>query len=274
MGVYQGDLDMIEPFSLKNFQGALHFIESPAQSLVTLSKEDFPNTMSIDEIIWIVDGEETSVNNLQINEPGNYNVCAEVHFYGGAVSTLCNEVIVGYHTNANCRIRHFINANNSLKVWIDEESSSIGSIDWYVDGSKVSDELILEMSVDQNGHHVMAEINFTNGAVRRKSILVDGSQGGHFIDDFSYMEEVSSNEIRWDYGVLIQVKKNGKLYSTLGANNSDSNVQVMDLEYFGLNDQGKHVYICEAQVNAVVKDVGGSELLPLTFKTKFGLEMN
>jgi hypothetical protein len=274
MGVYQGDLDMNEPFSLKNFQGALHFIETPTEPLAVLSKNDFPNTMSIDEIVWFVDGEEESVNTLQINEPGKYQVCAEVHFYGGEVETLCNELLIGYYTNANCRIRHFINANNALKVWIDEESVSIGSIDWYVDGVKTSESVILEMQIDQNSHKIMAEINFTNGTVRRKAILVEGSQEGHFIDDFSHVEQAASNQMRWDYGVLVQVKKNGKLYTTLDADNSDSNVQVNDITYYGLNDQGKHVYKCLASVNCTVKDVLSGEILPLTFTTQFGLEMN
>lgn len=274
MGVYQGDMDMDEPFSLKNFQGALHFVQEPTQPLVSLSKEDFPNTMSIAQIIWFVDGIQTAVNNLQINEPGKYNVCAEVHFYGGDVSTLCNELLVGYYTNANCRVRHFINTNNDLKVWIDEESSEIESINWYLDGVKYSENETLELEIDQNGHHVLAEIKFSNGSVRRKTILVDGSQSGHFIDDFSYIEEASTNNIRWDYGVLITVKKNGKVYSTLGAENTDSNIQITEIKYFGQNDQGKHVYKCEAQVNAVVKEIAGSETLPLSFTTKFGLEMN
>lgn len=274
MGVYQGDMDMNEPFSMKNFQGTLHFIQASSQALVTLSKEDFPNTMNIDEIVWIVDGVETAVNNLQINEPGKYNVCAEVHFYGGAVSTLCNELLIGYHTNANCRIRHFINANNSLKVWVDEETSAISSIEWFIDGVEVSESALLEMVIDQNGHHIMAEIQFANGSIRKKTLWVDGSQVGHFIDDFSHVENAVTNDVRWDYGVLIQVKKNGKTYSTLGADNLDSSVQVTDIEYFGLNGQGKHVYKCEAQINAMVKDVNSSEVLPLTFTTQFGLEMN
>lgn len=274
MGVYQGDMDLNEPFSPKNFQGALQFIELPNQPLITLSKEDFPNTGSIDEIVWFVDGVESAINNLQINEPGKYAICAEVHFNGGSVSTLCNELLVGYHTNANCRIRHFINANNALKVWIDEETSEISSIDWFVDGVKVSEDPILEMPIDQNGHMVQAVINFTNGSTRKKTILADGSQIGHFIDDFSHAEDDALNDVRWDYGVLIQVKKNGKTYSTLGADNDDSNVQVTDIKYFGLNDQGKQVYKCEAQVNAMVKDVNGTEILPLSFTTKFGLEMN
>lgn len=274
MGVYQGDMDMNEPFSLKNFQGALHFIQAPTQSLISISKEDFPNAVSIEKIVWLVDGEQSAINTLQIEEPGKYQVCAEVHFYGGDVSTLCNELLVGYYTNANCRIRHFINANNLLKVWVDEATSTIESIDWYVDGIEASENNLLELQIDQNAHHVMAEIKFSNGAIRKKTIIADGSQLGHFVDDFSYVEESSSNQIRWDYGTLIRVKRNGKLYTTLGADNADSNIQVTDIKYYGLNDQGKQVYKCTAQVNAVVKDVASGEILPLSFTTVFGLEMN
>jgi hypothetical protein len=181
---------------------------------------------------------------------------------------------VGYYTNAQCRIRHFVNANNQLKVWVDEESSAIESIEWSLDGAKIAESNLLELTIDQNKHYIASVIYFKNGSTRRKTILVDGSQSGQFIDDFSHVEDEITNQIRWDYSVLIQLKRNGKNYTSLGASDEESTVQLIEIEYYGLNDQGKHVYKCEGLVNTFVKELSSGEIVPLSFTAKFGLELN
>jgi hypothetical protein len=273
MGIYNGDVDIVQPFSLKNFQGNLLFAEACISPLLTLSKNDFPNAQFINEVKWFIDGELAGVNSATISSPGKYNVCALVKFMDQTEATVCNEMIIGYNVNAHCRMHYFMNMQGQLKVWMDEASAPIEYIDWKVDGLASGNLDLLDIYVNQELHTIEAEVHFENGVVRKKSMVIDGSSNGKFIYDFSSLEQSVVNPIKWDYAIVLQVMKDGKLYSSLNADNSESQISITDFSYYGLNAQGKKVYKCIAQINAFLAENGSSTTKHFEGTTTFGVEI-
>ena len=274
MGVFQGDLDMTEPLSLENFQGSLAFAELPTEALVLLSKDQFGNAANMQEVNWYLDGTWAGVNEIEIMEPGKYEVCAEVKFYDQSISVLCNTLLVGYHLNASATVQHTISGQGVLNAWVSDYTEDVQSVKWFVDGENISSSMQLSTSISNSSHDVMAEITFSNGAIRQKRIVVDGASSNKHIGDFTTVEMGTSNQFNWDYKVVIRVVKDGKTYSTVDADNAKSEIELVDIVYFGKNSAGKDVYKCIGTVSANLKDEQSGELKEISFTTSFGLEMS
>jgi hypothetical protein len=273
MGIYNGDVDIVQPFSLKNFQGDMVFAASNTSPLLTLSKNDFPNAQLVNEVKWFIDGELAGVNTATISQPGKYNVCAQVKFYDQSEANVCNELLVGYHVNAHCRMHYFMNMQGQLKVWMDQASAPIEYINWKVDGLAIGSLDLLDIHVNQGLHSIEAEVHFENGVVRKKSMVIDGSSNGKFIYDFSSLEQSVVDPIKWDYAIVLKVMKDGKLYSSMNADNSESQISITDFSYYGLNAQGKKVYKCIAQINAFLAENGSATTKHFEGTTTFGFEI-
>jgi hypothetical protein len=131
----------------------------------------------------------------------------------------------------------------------------------------------LDTYVNQGSHTIEAEVHFKNGVVRKKSMVIDGSNQGKMIYDFSVLEQNVIDPTKWDYSIVLNIRKDGKLYSTLNTNNSDSQISITDISYYGQNAQGKHVYKCVGQINAMLSESGSSEVKHLQCSTRFALEL-
>jgi len=274
LGIHEGNIDLASLSDLNSFTGSLQFARIPSAPLLMLSKDLLPNSMMIDQIKWYVNGVFAGIDDVEIIYPGKYNICAEVIFYDGMQSTLCNEMIAGYHLNASYKLTHYLNQTGSLKVWLDEATESISSVDWLVDDVlHCQGEMLNIGEIGLKSHKITSRVTFTNGVIRTRSILVDGSLSGKFIEDFSIFEKEIINEVFWDYTVLIKYKKDGITYSTAEADNSNASIIVNDITYFGLNSSGNQVFKCNASVNCFVTNPSNGELLPLNFNTQLGVEI-
>jgi len=274
IGIHESNIDLEGAFSIQNLPTSLDFAALPSQPLAFLSKDLLPNSMFIQEVRWFINGVFSGVNDVEIIEPGKYNVCAEVKFLDETEATLCNDMILGFAVNASCKIRHILQSNGFLKVWLDESSTPIDHVLWYLDDVLVSENLSLDTTIDTDNHLVSANIYYQNGAHRKKSILVDGSLSGKLIDDFSVFENGSVSQMKWDNSVILKVKKNGLVYSSTAADNTSSSIQLLSLSYYGKNSAGKDVYKCIASVIVNVREGQSGAVLPLNFTTTFGLEMH
>jgi hypothetical protein len=274
IGFHEGNIDLDGPFNVQTFPMNLKFAALSSQPLAILSKDLLPNSMFIEEVKWYINGVFTGVNDVEIIEPGKYNVCAEVEFNDGSEATLCNEMILGFAVNASCKMRHVLQSNGNLKVWLDAYSTPVDHVLWHVDDTLIGESMNLNTNIDHQNHLISAEIYYMNGAHRKKSILVDGSLSGKLIDDFSVFENGSVSQIKWDHSVVLKVKKNGLVYSSVGADNTASSIQLLNLSYYGKNSAGKDVYKCIASVSANVREVQAGSILPIEFTTTFGLEMH
>jgi len=272
MGFFNGNIDMNSSSLTNELTEDIFFANQPVAPLLTISKEDFPNSSLISSINWSLNGIVVAQDNLVITEPGRFLVGAKVNFFDGTSATIENELIVGYHRNVFSQLRHFMGQNGNLKAWIDENTSELQAIKWYLDGQLVSTELILETIVSPYGHKLTAVIDFVNGTHRTKTIWVDGSSQGKFIDDFSSFENLSS-PIEWDFKSKITFKYNGQTYTSLSVNNQQSTFEVLGVQYYSTSTQGKPIYKILANINCMMKNTVSNEVLPLNAMTTFAIEI-
>lgn len=271
LGFFNGDIDMDQASMTDAIVQGILFANQSQLPLLTITKDQLPNSSLINSINWYVDGVNVSQNTVSFLEPGKFNVGAKVNFYDGTSATIYNDVIVGYNRNVNCQLRHFLGQNGHLQAWVDEYSQDISSVKWYLDDGLVSNEVKLDTTVDGYGHKVAAEITFVNGAKRTRTVWVDGSLNGKFIDDFASFEANSTN-VQWDFKTKLTFKKDGKAYTTLTANNQLSEFEVLDFAYYSTSSQGKPIYKILATIDCFVKDIATNEVLPLDATITFAVE--
>ena len=180
---------------------------------------------------------------------------------------------MGYVRNANFRMRHYASQTGELNLWLDDVLGSIETVNWFIDGEQVSKSTEYSGNISPAEHLVTVDVQFENGAHRTKSMMIDGTVSGHFIDDFTGFEQSIQNVIKRDYNWVVKVRSNGLEYSSLFADNSSSVLDIQNVEYYGLNSNGKKVYKIQASVNGLVRKLGTTEDQPISFNTTFGLEI-
>lgn len=274
IGIYDGNLDQNNVTTVGVIKQSNDWAWSVGQDLVIFSKGMFPNHHMINQITWTIDGAFAGTNTVKISEPGVYNVCAHVLFNDGTSGILCNDIIVGFVRNANFRMRHYASQSGELNLWLDEVQGTLSTISWYIDGELVSKSQEYSGNISSDQHLVTVEVNFTNGTQRIKSMVVDGTVSGHFIDDFTGFEQCIQNVVKRDYNWKINARWNGINYSSVYADNSNSTITVNDMTYYGLNSNGKKVYKLDVTVDGKVRRIGTTADESITFNTVFGLELS
>lgn len=274
MGIYDGLIDIPGHEAVNSLPSDHHFSRKAATPVVVLSKEAFPNVDVIHEVVWSVSGfASDSLNTMTIMEPGKYQVCANIMFIDMTSEVLCAEMILGYERHANVNIKHFLNQNGTLTAWVEDPQVAIEKVEWFLD-----DVLIAEASqfaydsLSTDNHILRAQINFENGAKRTKTMIVDGSLSGKFIDDLTFFESSTLSLLYRDFNVKLKLEENGITYASDIANNSFNTVSFTDVSYYGKDADGNSVYKVKAHVVATVHDVqnvNGSR--DLEFDTTFGI---
>jgi hypothetical protein len=273
MGVFNGNIDLPQELLADNLPSELQFAALAPQPAFELSKQMFPNSNYIEQIKWYVNGTYAGTNSVVIHEPGKYTVCAEVSFVSGNEGMVCNELIIGYQKHASSILRHFVSPGGDLQVWIEEQDVPVASVKWYFDDEFVSDDLKLIDEIDDEIHVVKAEVTYANGVVRSKSVLLDGTACGSYLDDFSIFENDPVGLFR-DYAITLTVRKDGAEFTSIDTQNSQANFQVMDLSYFGKNTAGKAVFKISAQVECMLRNNSNGQIVPFSGNIEFGIEVD
>jgi len=267
--ILDGKLDFPNLHFQSELDGELSFLSMDSLSLAHISRDDFPNAESITQIKWFVDGVFKGINNLDILEPGMYNVCASVTFDDGITESVCNQMIIGYQKSAFATLKHYVDPQGFVHAWIDSGLNEVSSIKWSIDGIEVCYDPTLIRYVSSQIHRITADITFANGVRRVRNVLTDGSSDGRFFDDFTLYENLSKCSDK-DFNVSLIVKHNGQVYSTETTNNQTSSFEITDIKYFGLDGTGNKVYTVRANVNCLVRNDLGDEL-PFEGTINFGI---
>ena len=271
LSIFDGSIDQPNHKPLTSIPNQPIFAHQSGAPLAELTKNIFPNAALINHIAWSIDGSLVAMDSFNITEPGKYNVCANVEFFDGTSAELCNDLIVGYKKSANARLLHYLNPEGALSVWIETYSQPINKVRWFIDGVETSNDLKLTEIIDDTMHTIMAEIQFVNGTVRKKSMLVDGALSGKFITDFTAIESQIAALTNRDYNLRLRVFQDGKVFSSVNTNNASSEVEITEVKYYGLNDLGQEVYKLTANVVAKVAEFQGSQAKDVEFTTTFGI---
>ena len=274
IGIFGGDFD-IQNTTLPDFspQSEVSFAYvAPQPPMLVLSKDSLPNSEIINEVEWIVNGVVQPVlNNLVINSPGKYQICAHVTFTDMTESTLCNEMIVGFKQNASFELEFVMGQDHNLMAWIDPSIGTIQSVKWFQDGIEISNSSQLNKYIEDGSHLIQAEVLFTNGVKSLRSILVDAELYGKNIFDFTKLS--SPFPIEWDFKSKLKLVKNGIEYFSHQTPNSGNKITISDVKYFGLNSLGKAVYILTGEIQVNLKSNLSSVVIPLNLDISFGISL-
>lgn len=275
LGIYDGMLDMPNhqpEIELSNLTPV--FSVDPNQPLTILSKSMFSNASYIDNIIWSIDGSVAGINDVEIEEAGHYDVCAQVTYADLTVETLCNDLIVGYNHSANFSI-DFTSSGGYLNAGLSNVTggASVTNVDWYINDVWTETNPTTAAQLVTGTHKVTAVAHFSNGAVRTKNILVNGFQQNKGMEDFTMFEDQSSANVIQDFNCRLRVTMNGQEYDSEIAENLESSVDILNIEYYGPNNSGNSVYKVEANVNAKVRSLTTLKQIPISFTTVFGIEI-
>lgn len=275
LGVYDGYLDFAVNEAVEEIANSTPvFAINPTGILAELSKTDFSNSASINEIEWIINGQFAGINNVQITEPGLYNVCAVITFMDSSVDSLCNEMIVGYQRTANCSIDFTVDQFGYLNAGIDNMGYGVSQIKWFQDDVLISTGANLQMTLPSTMTNISAEVQFLGGViVRTKSIMVSGANPDYAIEDFTMFEISMPIMLLQDFNLNLEVMDGGLTYYSVLANNSGSTINITNLEYYGKNNANKDVYKITAAIDAYVRPVTGFIDTPISFITTFGIEI-
>ena len=279
MGIYDGFIDKpshVVENDLLNVSPV--FAYDADQELLVLSKNtmlSLSQSQSINKIEWFVDGDWKATNDYVIKEPGKYNVCAEIYHVGSSAPyMLCDDVIVGYSNNVNCKI-DFSVAGGTLNAEINDMGYGMQSVEWFLNGSSLGTATNLNQQQLPSNYSVLsAKVSFSGGYVRTKSVLVNGTYSQFTANDFTIFEQQANTSVpNRDFNVRLDIHKDNKYYTTIDCENEGSTITITGFEYYGKNDNGKDVYKVSALVNAEVKTDGSMKSIPVNFSTTFGIEI-
>ena len=272
IGVYDGNIDFVsttpEPTTILPV-----FSQVSSTPITILSKNAFDNAQSIASVKWHVDGNYVGLNNYSIYEPGVYSVCAEIVFFDGLEKTVCDELIIGYNHNANCELSASILGGGLVSVVPLNMTSEIDFINWYVDSVYVGQSLEFESNFSTMLSTVTADVHFSNGVVRTKSIVLNGYDGQKFVNDFTIFENEIGELAPQDFNIRIKVTKNGEVFHSNLANNSSSKVVIHAIDYFGLNAAGNSVFKVSGSINGKLEHAITGTEMNLTMNIVFGVEI-
>ncbi len=278
LGIFDGNID--SPFNLSQIQiNSLDWAINSTEPLAVLSKNNFSNAYKISQIQWFSGNTLLGTDVAYITEPGIYDILAFVTFSDGTTASLRNELILGYTTNANYNLHFDLFPNGNLNAYIDINSGDIAGVTWLIDGYEVEGAInatSLSKNLDDNeGHEISATVLFTNGTLRTKSFYVDASLHGNNIPDFTTFEEETPNvqSIKQDFKSLLIFRQNNIEYRSDYPENTSGEIEIDTIEYYGLNDDGKKVYKITAEISTNLKNMASNVIIPVNFKTVFGIEI-
>ncbi|MDX2362065.1 MAG: hypothetical protein QNK23_14750 [Crocinitomicaceae bacterium] len=275
LGIYDGNLDM----PTQNLIGELinfnpTFSMGYTGDYVTLSKHKYctqTNSQNIEKIEWFVDGVKKGINDAVISEPGIYNVCARIKYYGSSViEDLCNEMIVGYRRAENCSISFVMSQDSIVEASIESFGAPVTEVKWFMDGDQVStDHTFDSILADDNLHKLTAEVHMGD-VVRTKTVIID--KLGRTANDFTFLEELSSPSSR-DFDLRLKIVQDGTVLVSETTDNLDASIEITGFEYYEKNSSGNDVYKITANVHANVQEVVSENIIPVSFTTTFGVEI-
>jgi len=274
-GLFDGNIDIPNSIPQIDLQNTvLKFARRHNDPLAVLNMESIVPNQNGTHVDWYVNGSFAGAGMISIYEPGKYDICAHVTFLSGQTEQLCDEIILGYERNANCNI-----ALDLSQGYIDAEINTTGepvqSVQWFLNDTLISTGLDLAYQLSYGiGNKLSAQVTFDNGVVREKSCFIDGSDPTQWISDFSVFELGSVLSIDpQDYQARLIIKKDGKTYRSIEAENIGSTITLISMEPYQDNSNGNNTYKASFQVEGIVMEMSTEKLIPVSFTTTLGIEV-
>ena len=117
---------------------------------------------------------------------------------------------------------------------------------------------------------VKAKVFYHNGAVAEKTILVDGSFQGRYIEDFSVFE-LPLQDDTWDNAVGLEVVKDGETYRTFDVSNYKGSMEIIGVEWYVHPITGQEMFKVAAEIDAKLKSTTTGNIISTSLYVVFGL---
>jgi hypothetical protein len=241
MDIYNGNIDFQkQPKFDINELNSLTFAPYNKGILWSISKSDFPNSSSIAQIKWFVDGlEQQQLDKLEIYKPGKFEICAKVRFQDQSESTLCRTVVVGFKKNANFKMNYEI-SDSSRMISTVSTTDEISKVNWYLNEVLVSKSASIDTNLSFGKYELRSEVFFQNGVVQNRAALVDVSLNRNDVPDFSSI--AFENQVFWDSKVVITYVRNGVNYSSFNEYNEEKSISIEDLVLYSIDSSGVPIF--------------------------------
>lgn len=259
IGIFDGNVEQGK-FDLASFLSntQLNYSLISTEPLFQISKSSFSSLENLEKIEWYLDDVFYGNDELKIINPGKYMVCGVFIYTDGKEYNVCNEMIIGYEKSTVFNLQYVIEKDQNLTVWMNGGAENTQEVKWYNNGKLISSEQSLSMKPNSGANFVTAEIKFKNGAVRKRTIMVENDYPEHSVLDFGVLE--NSSNVFQDYKVKLAYKSNNIVFST-DLIESQTNEFIIDkFQYFGKDKNGTPVYSISGTLKAKVK----TSLLPQT----------
>jgi hypothetical protein len=270
-GLYNGNLML--PTSSFVFSGTnLRFASPTITPLFSLNKDLMANAEIIESIDIQVNGVSVG-ENLIIYEPGIYTICVDVNYLDELQEngTVCNQLILGYTDFGMFNINHNVSGTGMIQANI---STLIGvaNVNWFVDDNYVSSGTSFSGSLAADENKLKAEVTFSNGVVASREIFVNTFNQSVYVEDLCHFVLPLESTFLRDFKVDLSIMVNGTLYTHVASTNQ-TEIELTEVSYYGLNANGKDVYKLTGVVNALMKNNTTMEIVNAQLDVVFGIEI-
>lgn len=269
MGMFDGNTSL--PNDMHDIQvgDTLFFAQKPTQILAYISVSQFSNYFMFSDVQWRINGQNIAHENVSIMEPGVYDIEGKFTFNDGIQRTISNRLYLGFKDDTPLSIHHFLSDPDQLKLWIEGNTQDVDSVQWYFDNELKSTGESCTQMITPEIKTIKAKVYYHNSAVQERLIVVDGSFGGRYVEDFSVFKAPDQNTF-WDYLVGLEVEKDGDLYSTFNVSNYKGNFVVKSKSVYTHPSTGKQLTKIEADLDAKLKSMSTGKIIESKINTVFG----
>ncbi len=269
LGLFDGHVE-IPNFEASLKQGdTLYLAQKIAETLADFSKDYLTNSDNIESVMWYVNDSPFGTPNLAIQTPGKYKVCGEYIFNGDpTIYKVCNEILVGFTPEFEFTIEDSVGLDGIGYFNLKSPNNDVASAQWFVDGVKVSDDLSFTTPLSLKSYLVHVKVISKTGAIQEKSILVDGSLSDKYVQDVAIFISKYTGKT-WDYGVGMDIVRNGETFSTFEVKNYKSKMFIDKVEHYEVNSEGKNVYKITGKIDAMLSNASQTKNIHVNLTAVF-----
>jgi hypothetical protein len=269
LGIFDGHLSMDNYLNKIKIGDSLPMASKFVNILAKLAKSNFSNSGKISNIDWYVNGIFRGSNYALISQPGVYDVCGNFTFADdGSQRTICNKMFLGFEEDVSFTLKHFLSENGDVKLWVEGETQKFQTVEWKIDNELIGTGVSHSTNIGNEERVISVKVQHENGAIREKTIVIDGTFSGHFVEDFEVCQ-LPNFENKWDNQIGLELKINGESYSSMEVTNNKGKVIVKDIQLHEINSKGEKIVRISIDVDAHLKSILTGQTKPIKFNGVF-----
>jgi len=267
IGINESILTKTKPLSL--------YSPLEIQSWINVNYDSLNENAQIQAIKFSVDEVEVG-QNLTVYKAGWHDICVNITFNDQSERRLCNTVLLGYKDLGRFVInekRDILNEQTQLSIH--ETESQIISVKWLMNGNIFSQEQNCTISDNQGVVEIQAEVTFSNGIIRRHTILLDTDNHMHKFPDIHRFIKTENALYYNDFKMYIGFSDLDNL--SWGPITQESEISgvftVQSISEYEKKNNGNTIYKVVGNIQGEFFDPTVDSYSPVLLNVVFGIEM-